>query len=250
MLRTVRAERVKLTSTKGSWIAAGLFLVLSLGYGLANAVLVNDPGTDLTISNAGATVGVRGFGLTVLMVLAVVSVTQEYRSGTIRVSFQATPVRWRVMAAKGLLLAALAAGAAVTTAGVAIPLAGVLADPERHADLGLATAGGTLAGIGIVSALAVLLALGVGALVRSGAGGVALVVIWPAILEATIALLPGVGGTLAPYLYFGNAELAMTGRTAMGIDYPWGQAGALAYVAGVSLVVFLAGVWTVERRDA
>ena len=249
MLRTVRAERIKLTSTSGWWIAAGLFLVLSLGFGLTNAVLVNNPDADFTLSNVGATAGVRGFGLTVAMVLAVISITREYRSGTVWASFLATPVRWRVLVAKGLLLAAVTAVGATVTAAVAIPLAGVIAEPERHADLGLATAGPTLAAIGVVSALAVLLALGIGALVRSGAVGVALVVIWPAILEATIALLPGVGATLAPYLFFGNMELAMTGRT-RGIDYHWGQSGALAYVVAVCLVVFLAGIWAVERRDA
>lgn len=249
MMHTVRAEWVKLGSTKGVWIAAGLFLVLSFGLGLTNAVLVNNPENDLTISNAGATQGVRGLGLTVAMVLAVIFVTREYRTGTIWLSFQATPRRWRVLAAKGLLLAALATSAAVATSALAIPLAGVVAEQQRHADLGLTTAGGTLAGVGVISALAVLLSLGVGALVRSGAVGVAFVVVWPAILEATIRLLPGIGDALAPYLYFGNAELAVTGRTG-GVAYHWGQPGALAYVAVVSLVLFLAGIWAVERRDA
>lgn len=249
MISTFRSERVKLTSLRGSWVAAALFAALSLGYGLANAYLVNNPAEDFTLSNAGATAGVRSFGLTVLMVLAAVFITQEYRFGTIRLSFQATPARWRVLAAKGLLLAGVGAVGAVLMAAVAIPLAGLVADPERHGDLGFGTAGGTMAGLAITCAAAVLLALGIGALVRSAPVAVAIVVMWPAVVESLVARLPGVGEQLAPFLLFGNAELGMTGN-AQEVDYLWGQLGGLAYFAGIAIAVFLAGVWATEHRDA
>ena len=249
MRATLTAEGLKLSSTRGPWIAAVVFLVLSFGFGLANAVIVNDPGNDFTISNAGATAGVRGFGIMVLMVLAVVSVTQEYANGTIRLTFQATPVRHRVMVAKGLVLGGLAAAAAVATAAVSIPLAGLVADPSRQSDLGLAHATGVLLGVGVVSGAAALLALGIGALLRSGTAAVALVIMWPAVFEALVAQMPRFGAVLAPYLPFGNAELGMTGRTG-DLAYPWGQTGALAYFTVLCLVVFAAGVVAVGRRDA
>jgi len=83
---------------------------------------------------------------------------------------------------------------------VAIPLAGLVADPERHKDLGFGTAGSTIGALTITCAAAVLLALGIGALVRSTAVAVGVVVLWPAILESTVAHLPRVGEHLAPFL--------------------------------------------------
>jgi ABC-2 type transport system permease protein len=250
MISTLRAEQVKLTSLRGSWVAAALFVFLSLAFGLGNAYLVNDPAQRFTISNAGATEGILGFGMTVLMALGAVFITQEYRSGTIRLSFQATPARWRVMAAKGLLLAGVGAAGAILMAAAAIPLAGLVADPERHGDLGLGTAGVMIAALATTCAAAVLLALGIGALVRSTAVAVAVVVLWPTMLEATVARLPGVGEPLAPFLPFRNVAFAITGRTPPNVDYLWGQVGALAYFVGIAAVAYVAGVWAVERRDA
>lgn len=156
MISTLRAERIKLTNLRGSWVAAAFFVFLSLGFGMGNAYLVNNPAQDFTISNAGTTEGVRGFGLTVLMVLSAVFITQKYRSGTINLSFQATPTRWRVLATKGLLLAGVGAIGALLMATTAIPLAGLVADPERHGHLGF----GTIAALATICAASVLLALG------------------------------------------------------------------------------------------
>jgi len=250
MISTLRAEQIKLTSLRGSWVAAALFVFLSLGFGLGNAYLVNNPAQNFTISNTGATEGIRGLGLTVLMVLGAVFITQEYRSGTIRLCFQATPERWRVLAAKGLLLGGVGAAGAILMAAAAIPLAALVADPERHGDLGFGTAGGTIAALAITCAAAVLLALGIGALVRSTAVAVAVVVLWPAILESTVAHLPRVGEHLAPFLPLGNAKLGITGKDYKNVDYLWGQLGGLTYFVGFAVVVFLAGVWAIERRDA
>jgi ABC-2 type transport system permease protein len=250
MMSTLRSERVKLTSLRGSWVAVALFAILSLAFGLDNAYLVNDPAKHFTISNTGATQGVRSYGLIVLMALAAVFITQEYRSGTIRASFQATPVRWRVLAAKGLLLAGVGAVGVILMSAVAILLAGLVADPERHGDLGLATAAGTVAPVAFTCASAVLLALGIGALARSTAVAVGVILVWQGIGESTLGLLPGVDEYLGPFLPFANGALGMTGRAPQGVHFLWGQLGGLAYFAGFSVVVFLAGVWAIERRDA
>ena len=250
MISTLRAEQIKLTSLRGSWVAAAIFVFLSLAFGMGNAYLVNNPAQDFTLSNTGATEGIRGLGLTVLMVLGAVFITQEYRSGTIRLSFQATPERWRILAAKGLLLGGVGATGAVLMAVVAIPLAALVADPERHGDLGFGSARGTIGALAITCAAAVLLALGIGALVRSTAVAVAVVVLWPAILESTVAHLPRVGEHLAPFLPLGNAMLGITGKASKNVDYHWGQLGGLTYFVCFAVVVFFAGVWAIERRDA
>jgi len=154
------------------------------------------------------------------------------------------------MAAKGLLLALVGTVGVFLLSAIAILLAGLVADPERHADLGLSTAGGTVACVAFTSAAAVLLALGIGALARSTAVAVGVIVTWHGIGEATVARLPGLGEHLAPFLPLANGALGMTGKAPPGVDFPWGQLGGLAYFVGFSIVVFLAGVRAIERRDA
>jgi hypothetical protein len=142
------------------------------------------------------------------------------------------------LVAKGLLLGGVGAAGAILMATVVIPLAGLVADPGRHGDLGFGTAGGTIGALAITCAAAVLLALGIGALVRSSALAVAVVVLWPGILELTVARLPGVGEYLAPFLPLGNAILGITGKAYKNVDYLWGQMGGLTYFVCFA-VVFL-----------
>ena len=65
-----------------------------------------------------------------------------------------------------------------------------------------------------------------------------------------MAHLPRVGEHLAPFLPLGNAMLGITGKASKNVDYLWGQLGGLTYFVGFAVVVFLAGVWATERRDA
>ena len=82
-------ERIKLFTTRSPWWCALITLAVTMGFtalitGLADA---ND---RITVSSTefGYT-----FGLAVIMVLAALAVTTEYRFGTIRTTFQAIPHR-------------------------------------------------------------------------------------------------------------------------------------------------------------
>jgi ABC-type transport system involved in multi-copper enzyme maturation permease subunit len=247
----VRAERLKLTSLPGTWVAVALFAGLSLAYGTANAVLVQGSaaGTDpMTLSNAGATAGLRSLGLTVLMVLAAVAATGEHSTGTVLTSHLGSPRRWPVLAAKALLLAGTAAVAALVVAVLAVAVGGLVTDPVRQDGLGLTAPGaaGTLGALAATSALLTLLALAVGSLVRSSTVAVAVVVLWPAVVESLLVQLPG-GEVLAGWMPFANADLAMTGST--GAEVPWGQAGALAYLAVLAAAALAAAAAVAVRRD-
>jgi ABC-2 type transport system permease protein len=56
---------------------------------------------------------VTGFGVMVLMIMAALAITSEYRFGTIRTTFQAVPNRASVLIAKAGLIGAF--GAALTS---------------------------------------------------------------------------------------------------------------------------------------
>ena len=98
-------ERIKLFTTRSPWWSMLLALVLAVGF--ASLLAANVPsGSTLSISEAE---GGYQFSLVVMMVMAALAVTTEYRFSTIRVSFQAVPNRIALLLAKTGVVAILAA---------------------------------------------------------------------------------------------------------------------------------------------
>lgn len=249
MLATMRSEQIKLTSTRGTWIALTLFVVLSLAFGFANVLVANNPTSGMTIDNSAAIAGVLGFGLTVLTAVGALAITSEYRYRTINTTFQATPSRSRVLTAKAAVLGLLAGPLGLATASVGIAFAEVFGKDEIKATLGFGSAGFALAATTVACIAAAIGALGVGAMLRSSAAALSVVIIWSSMGENMLRLLPKVGDVVGPLLPFGNVFYAITGEPA-GISYHWGQGAALAYFVAVSLALFGAGVMVTNRRDA
>ena len=101
------------------------------------------------------------------------------------------------------------------------------------------------------AALAAVLGVGVGALLRVAAGAVAVLLLWPLVAEPMIANLPSVGTEVGPYLPFGNAFVFIRVPWLYpGYAMPWGEFGSLVYFAAVVAVVFVAAIVVVNRRDA
>ena len=73
--------------------------------------------------------GVAVFGVPVLMVLAAMTVTSEYRSGMIRTTFMATPDRTTVLVAKAVVALAFSAAYAALMTIVALVVAHLMAPP-------------------------------------------------------------------------------------------------------------------------
>jgi hypothetical protein len=106
-------------------------------------------------------------------VLGVLLITSEYASGLIRASFAAVPRRLPVLWGKAALLAT-ATVAVCVPAGVAAFLAGQSILGRQHLAVALSQPGVARAVVGSALYLAVagLLGLGLGALLRSTAGGI------------------------------------------------------------------------------
>ena len=99
-LAVLNAERIKLSTTRSSlWISAAV-AVLSLMLAAIQGVLADDGGG---VGPERAAIGVAVFGVPVLMVLASMTMTAEYRSGMIRTTFVATPNRTLVLVAKAIV---------------------------------------------------------------------------------------------------------------------------------------------------
>jgi ABC-type transport system involved in multi-copper enzyme maturation permease subunit len=140
-------------------------------------------------------------GLLALVVVAGLFVTAEYRRGLIRLTLAATPARGRVLAAKSVVVAAagfvagLVGASAAVLAGQAITRArGFYAFPIS----GTAEAR-VIVGTAILTAVASVLALAIGAIVRRGAATVAVVIVVivvPYFLAVTAVLPLGAGDWL------------------------------------------------------
>jgi len=102
----LEAERIKLSTTRSVLWTAAAVAVLSIGLAALQGSTAYGAAPLLPEK---AAMGVVMFGVPVLMVLAAMTVTGEYRSGMIRTTFMATPDRTLVLVAKATIAALFSA---------------------------------------------------------------------------------------------------------------------------------------------
>lgn len=240
----VAAERIKLMSVRSPWWCAGVAVagVVALSALLA---LTAPEEAAAGASGAGGNPFLQ-FALVVVLVMAAVSVTTEYRFSTIRRTFEAAPNRTAAMLAKaavvavaGALVGLLASFASWATVWVLQPDAGFAlrtADDWRM-----------VAVPGLVFAVGAVLALAVGILVRQTAAAVSIVLVWTLLLEQLVQIIPNVGEDIHAWMPFVNAANA---TTAGDPGMPFGPWGSLAWFAAVAAALLAAALVVVNRRDA
>ena len=232
----LNAERIKLSTIRSPLWSAVAVAVLSLGLAAMQASTVYGPGP---LEPQKAAMGVAVFGVPVLMILSALTVTNEYRSGLIRTTFMAVPNRTLVLVAKAIVAAAFSSFYAAVMVVASIVVA--------RSDLDWRLVGA----IALYAALAAVLGVAVGALLRASAGAVALLLLWPLVAEPLLGNMPNISTEVGPYLPFGNAFI-FTGVQWLYPDYamPWGPLGSIVYFAGVAAAAFVAALVSVNRRDA
>jgi ABC-2 type transport system permease protein len=249
LVGAVAAEWTKFWSVRSTGLALAATVVLMLGYAPAVAEASVLDGTVVMTGPDLATGAAFYLGQFLVLAVATLFVTAEYASGGIRSSLQCVPVRGRFLAAKAAVLAPVL----FVVGAVLAVLAGVLAGPIR---------GGVGAGAGVVLAGAVgtggyfallgLLALGVGAALRSTAGALVAVVVLVVMLPL---LLGSVAGGAALDYFPGIAGVnAMTGAGHVNPVFhtvaPYPRAVGLLICAGWAAVALLVGRTVLRRRDA
>jgi ABC-2 type transport system permease protein len=249
-------ERIKLFTTRSPWWCALITLAVTMGFtalitGLADA---ND---RITVSSTefGYT-----FGLAVIMVLAALAVTTEYRFGTIRTTFQAIPHRGSALLAKTTVVALLAFVLGELAGFGSWGLAKLI---KPSANLALSSTADwiNVAGIGVVYAVTAVIAIAVGILIRHSAGAISLLLIYNLAVESLISLIPSAGPKIHKWLPFNVAEKFLTGNGASNggrasntgpplSDSPLSPGWALAYFAGFALVLLGIAIFAANKRDA
>jgi ABC-2 type transport system permease protein len=249
-LAVLDAERIKLSTTRSPlWSAVGV-AVLSLGLAALQGATAYD---FATLPPQKAAMGVAIFGVPVLMILSSMAVTCEYRSGTIRTTFMSIPNLALVLVAKAIVAAVFSGVYGAVMVIGSIFVARAVAKPFVGSQLSLSEPASwrTVGAIALYAALAAVLGVGVGALLRAAAGAVAVLLLWPLVAEPILGNLPSVSSEVGPYLPFGNILLFIDVQWLYpAYAMPWGTLGSLAYFTVVVAVVFGAAVVVLNRRDA
>lgn len=250
MINALNAERIKLLSTKSPYwciaIVAVLAILFSVLIGLGNSAA--DQGSEFYVSDY--TIGITQIGVVVLMIMAVLAVTSEFRFGTIRTTFQAIPRREVVLGAKVIVYGGLAALVSFVLGIISLLLGKALSgDNSGLVDLAGSAAIRQYWGIPVYTVLCMLIGLGIGAIVRQSAGAIVVLLIWSLVLENILISIPKVK-VVAPYMPFTNASRFLTERDSGSIDYPWNAYGSIVYFAVVALIIFGLGVFLTKKRDA
>jgi ABC-2 type transport system permease protein len=247
-------ERIKLFTTRSPlWCALAAF-----GITVGFAALVTGADSDSTPTIATTQFGVN-FGLMVIMVMATLAITTEYRFGTIRATFQAIPNRTSTLLAKTAVVALFAGLIGEIVAFGSVAIAKLI---RPSASLGIETTyeWRTVAGVGLVYAISAVIAIAVGLLIRHSAGAVSLLLIYTLLVESLVQLIPSVGDDIQKWMPFYVANKFLTGdpdatNMPMGEGPPPSSATlspwwALAYFAAFAAVTLAVAVFAANKRDA
>ena len=168
--------------------AAGVFTVTGTG----DIAPASASGTGTPIEQT--LVGAFG-GLIAVIVVAAMFMTAEYRRGLIRITLAASPRRGQVLAAKAVVIGCAAFIAGLAGAAVAVPAGEHLLRAGGNYILPVSTLTElrVIAGTAALLAVAAVLALALGAVLRSSAAAITAVVtvtVLPYLLVITLAVLP------------------------------------------------------------
>ncbi len=236
--------------------AGGAFTVTGTG-DIAPSVNVGTPVEQTLLGAFG--------GLIAVIVVAAMFVTAEYRRGLIRVTFAATPARGRVLAAKAMVIGSVAfiAGLAGCTAAVLLGERLLRSSGNFILPVSALTQVRAVAGTAAVFALAAVLALALGTIVRHSAGAVTAVIV--------AIVLPYFLATALPVLPAGAAEWLLRVTPAAGFAiqqtisqypqvtatytpnngyYPLPPLAGFAVLCGYAALALALAAFLLRRRDA
>jgi ABC-2 type transport system permease protein len=238
----LRSEWTKLRSLRSTWWCTAIYLLtVGVTAWLAAASTDTAPRADVAV---GVTLTGFGFGQLVLLVLGVLVVTSEFASGLALVSMTAVPRRTRLLLAKTLVVTAYCALLTAVLVPVcflaartliAVPGGVPWADPDVLRSLGLQVG---------AAALVAVLAVALGAVLRSTAGAVGLGAALVFALPPALALS---GGEIASRISQALPALRVGDDAFLAVATTWPV--GMAVVAGWAVVGWLLGALLVERRD-
>jgi len=250
----LRSEWTKLYSLRSTRWALLATTVLTIGFGIIACAVVVSRWSTLSPSERAtfdplnhSLLGVR-FGVLAIGVLGVLLITGEYATGMIRATMTAVPKRLPVLWGKAAVYAVVALLITLPTAFIAF-FAGQAILSGQHIQIAFSHPGVPGAVIGAAGFLTLvgLFAMGLGAILRSTAAGIATFAGVMYVVPPLIGILPSsVANSIDPYLP-SNAGQAMMeiGHHANTLS----PGAGLAVFAGYVAVVIAAAAVLLVKRD-
>jgi ABC-2 type transport system permease protein len=253
-LGVFRSEWTKLYSLRSTRYSLLATIVMTIGFGIiASAVTVSRWATMSAADKASfdplstSLLGV-GFGVLAIGVLGVVLITGEYSTGMIRSTMAAVPKRLPVLWGKAVVYAMVALVIAIPAAFIAF-FAGQAILSGQHIQIAFSHAGvpGAVLGAAGYLTLVGLFAMGLGAILRNTAAGIATFAGIMFVIPPLISILPSsLANSIDPYLPSSAGQAMMQiGHHAHTLSPGAGAAVFAGYVA----VVIAAGAVLLVRRD-
>jgi len=267
----LRSEWIKLTSLRSTVWSYALIVLLSIGFGLLMASTFNagidESGQPAELNATGArtitlmicTAGLM-VGQLIAAVLGVLVMSGEYSTGMIKSTLAAVPKRLPVLCAKAIVLFVSTTLVGLVTVFLVFAVtAPVRIERGIDADLGDPALLLALIGGAVYLGLVAVFALGVGTVVRSSAGGIAVALGVMLVLPVLVQMLASVADwarAIMPALLSnaGQAMFAIPQPLPAGVDAgpgsPLPPVAATLVVLAWAVVALVLGAITLRRRDA
>jgi ABC-type transport system involved in multi-copper enzyme maturation permease subunit len=204
-------------------------------------------------------------GLIAFGVVAALFITAEYRRNLIRLTFAASPRRGRVLAAKAVVVAAVSFAVGAVAAAAAVLAGTAIAHGRGYYVFPVSEAAEVKAiiGTGLFAAVAAVLALAVGAIVRRGAAAVAIVVVAIAVpiflaISSAVPLAAGdwllrvtpAAGIALQQAYTQYGQVTSVIYSPLSGYYPLSAWAGFLVMCGWAAVALGVAAYLLRRRDA
>ena len=256
ILRSVRAEWIKLWTLRSTWITSFIAIALTVLFGAGLAAAFGQSEQYQDTAKESITAGLN-FGQIVVAVLGALIITGEYSSGQIRSSLAASPRRGRLLVSKAVVLTIVA----FILGSVSVFLSWAISKPflgEHAGSLTDSHYAGHIWGSGLVFVGIALMALGIGFLLRSTAGTITVIVSILFIISTPLQVAAGKWEWINKIIGCLPSTVSEAVSDPFQRTTEWGGQGAQFLTHGQAIAVFAAWVliplivaWFVfSRRDA
>jgi ABC-2 type transport system permease protein len=250
VIAAINAEWIKLRTVRMNLVLTSIGLAFPTLICVLTAVLSDGLRNERDV--LGFTTGAAILTALIIGVLGAVSITGEFTHLTIRPTFAAIPRRWRVLVAKGVVLAL---GAAIVSGLVVFGNFFVTRAITDRRDLLVGQPStvvmAALAGTVAFSVLVALFGYGLGMMVRNQPTAIALLLLWPLLVEGLVAGLLAVAGidNAFRWLPYG-AGLQLASPEEVASPDAFSRLGGGVYFAVFVALIAGIGAFITSHRDA
>lgn len=258
-MNAVRAEWIKLRTL----LANKVMWIVAVAFPIVVSALTGGFSDDFFDSYEAAEIitGLTVVSALIFAVMAVVSITGEYAHGTIRPTFAAQPKRWQAITAKTLVVLVVAAVTTVAVLAVSwfafttfAEEGNVPPDVDRwpfwSVDGQRLLPPAMFAGLLVLVLGLVLVGLGTGMLVRNIGGAVAIVLLWPWLVETLLTALLENAFDVEDAVEFMPMQQGFSLFLRDRDEFVTSRVGGGVYFMIWMLVVYAAGFLRTSRTDA